>query len=287
MAPVRTSDVVVNGIRSFVRSAGPDEADEAVVFLHGSPGSGEDFAVLLERVGETTRAIAPDLPGFGRADRPNEFDYTVEGFARYLDSLLAHLGIRKAHLFLHDFGGAWGMRWAVEHPRQVRSLVLCCIGAMPGIRWHKYARIWRIRVLGELFQLLASRRAIRMSLHAENPKPFPDAFVNRVANDSDWPNKRAQLKLYRSIDDLGVFSVEIAEQLKPHGVPTLVLWGEGDAFLPARYAAMQPDYFKEAEVHVLAGCGHWPMIDEPEQVGTLTTAFLARHIGRERSADGA
>ncbi|MDP8953075.1 MAG: alpha/beta fold hydrolase [Actinomycetota bacterium] len=76
-----------------------------MVFSHGNPGSSRDWERLSSRAGEFGRAVAPDMPGFGRADKPEDFDYTVEGYARHLDGVMVELGIRRAHLVVHDFGG--------------------------------------------------------------------------------------------------------------------------------------------------------------------------------------
>ena len=88
MAEVSVGRESVAGVSSLVRSSGPGEAREAVLFLHGNPGSSEDWADLLARTGELARAVAPDMPGFGKADRPRDFDYTVDGYARHHDGLL-------------------------------------------------------------------------------------------------------------------------------------------------------------------------------------------------------
>ena len=55
------------------------------------------------------RALAMDMPGFGTADKPEDFDYSVPGYARHLGKLLAERGVRRAHLVMHDFGGPWGL----------------------------------------------------------------------------------------------------------------------------------------------------------------------------------
>ena len=73
------------------------------------------------------------------------------------------------------------------------------------------------------------------------------------------------LKLYRATPDLGAVSVRLAESLKDRNLPALVLWGDSDSYLPSTYADNQDDYF-DAQVHSLAGCGHWPMIDDPGRV---------------------
>ena len=170
------------------------------------------------------------------------------------------------------------MAWAAEHTAMVASITLFNIGVLPGYRWHKYARIWRVPVLGELFQLGATRSALQLLLDADNPKPFPRAFIERMHRDADWPMKRAVLKLYRATSDLGGLSRRLGEALAPHRFPALVIWGEGDGYLPVRYAREQSKYF-DASVHTLNGCGHWPMIDDPERVRDLVLPFLRDRVG--------
>ena len=69
---LRRGHLTVDGLRTPVIEAGPDVASEAVVFLHGNPGSSSDWADLVARTGEFGRAVAFDMPGFGRADKPDQ-----------------------------------------------------------------------------------------------------------------------------------------------------------------------------------------------------------------------
>ena len=75
---------------------------------------------------------------------------------------------------------SFSLAWAMAHPEQVGSLTLLNTGALPGYRWHKFARIWRTPLLGELFQLTATRAAYRHLINADNPKPLPAAFIDRT-----------------------------------------------------------------------------------------------------------
>jgi pimeloyl-ACP methyl ester carboxylesterase len=68
---LRTDDVTVDGVRSPVMQGGPLAAEEAVVFVHGNPGFSEDWRDLSERLSEFARTIAPDMPGYGNADKPS------------------------------------------------------------------------------------------------------------------------------------------------------------------------------------------------------------------------
>ena len=104
MAEIKTTQHLVDGVRCQVRASGPDADREAVVFLHGNPGSSEDWLELLESAGDFVRAIAPDMPGYGKSERPRHFEYSVPGYARFLASLFDELGLERVHLVLHDFG---------------------------------------------------------------------------------------------------------------------------------------------------------------------------------------
>jgi pimeloyl-ACP methyl ester carboxylesterase len=166
--------LTVDGIRAPMLAAGPPAATEAVVFVHGNPGSSQDWARLVERTGTFARAVAWDHPGFGRADKPAGFDYTVKGFAAHLGRCLDALGITRAHLVLHDFGGPWGMAWAAAHPAAFASGTLINIGILPGYRWHYLARIWRTPVLGELFNATTTRTGFRLLLRHATPAGSPE-----------------------------------------------------------------------------------------------------------------
>ena len=74
----------MGGLSTPVLEAGPEGASEAVVFVHGNPGSSGDWAALVDAVGEFARAVAFDNPGFGKADKPKDFDYNVGSYATFI-----------------------------------------------------------------------------------------------------------------------------------------------------------------------------------------------------------
>ena len=75
----------------------------------------------MPRAAAFSRIVAPDMPGFGDAAKPRHFDYSPRGYTRHLSALLERLGVKRAHLVLHDFGVAWGLGWAVENLDAVAS----------------------------------------------------------------------------------------------------------------------------------------------------------------------
>ena len=271
-----TLEVFVCGVRSRVLTAGPPDGAEAVVFVHGNPGPADDWRDLLARAGELGRAIAPDMPGYGRAGKPKDFSYSVDGYAGYLAALLDQLGITRVHIVAHDFGGPWALAWAARHPGAVASATLINTGVLIDYRWHRYARIWRTPVAGEVFQATASRPAFRMLLGRENPRLTRDQ-IDRIYDASrSWATKRAVLKLYRATpaDKLA----DLAAALRPLDRPALVIWGTRDAYLPREQAERQRRTFPSAQVELLEGHGHWVMLEDPERVASLVVPFLRRQL---------
>lgn len=274
---VTESVIEVGGIRTQLRSAGDPAATEAVVFVHGNPGSSRDWTGLLEAVGPVARGLAWDAPGFGHADKPASFDYTVDGYARFIAEALETLGVERVHLVLHDFGGPWGLRWAVDHPDQFASVVLVNTGVLLNYSWHALAKIWRTPLVGELFMATATRPAFRMLMKIGNPRGLPPDFVDRMYDDFDTPTRKAVLKLYRASPPSAM--EQLSAGLRALDRPALVVWGAKDPYIPVEQAEMQLRTFPSTEVHVLEDSGHWPFIDNPERTRELVVPFFRRVVG--------
>ena len=271
--------ITVSGVTSPVAQAGPADAREAVVFVHGNPGSWRDWEPVMPSVAEFARVVAPDMPGFGSADRPRDFPYTMQGYAAHLDGLLTRLGVDRAHLVLHDFGGPWGLEWAIGHRDRVASLTLVNTGVLIRYRWHILARIWRTPVLGEVFQRTATYPALKFLVNARNPQPLPEPFLRRMWEDSDAGSNRAVLALYRATDPVEV-ERRLAPALREMRPPALVVWGQGDPYLGPEMAGRQREVFPDAQVIALDGCGHWPMADDPARLTAAILPFLREQTSR-------
>jgi pimeloyl-ACP methyl ester carboxylesterase len=275
VSPVERGSLLAGGTRTRLLQAGPGEADEAVVFLHGNPGSADDWAGLAGAAASAgRRAVAFDLPDFGETIAPRGFEHNVPGYAGFVDRALAELRIDRAHLVLHDFGGPIGLYWAAAHPEAVASVTLIDTGLLPGYRWHILARIWRTPVLGELFQATATRRAFRLLINRREPRGLPREFVEAMYDHYDQRTRKAVLGLYRATDDPGGMSEALVQVFAERELPALVIWGEHDAYLPWSFAARQREAFPAAEVHVLPASGHWPFADAPDTVERIFTEFL-------------
>jgi pimeloyl-ACP methyl ester carboxylesterase len=275
---MRESSVSIEGVRSPVMETGPVDADEAAVFIHGNPGSIRDWQGLVRGVGEFGRALAMEMPGFGGADKPADFDYSVPGYASFLGRLLAKLSVRRAHLIMHDFGGPWGLAWGAANPQAVASVTCINTGVLSGYRWHYLARIWQTPVLGELFMASTTKTGMRLLLRRGNPRGLPVEYFEHVYKTFDRGTQRAVLRLYRNTLNTEEGARQLTEALRPLVLPALVIWGAHDPYIPVEFAERQRQVFPRAEVKVLPGSGHWPFVDDPDAVSRIVLPFLRKQL---------
>jgi pimeloyl-ACP methyl ester carboxylesterase len=271
-------EVKVAGIRSPLIEAGPQDAKEAVVFVHGNPGSHSDWTALVHRAGELGRAVAFDMPGFGKADKPRSFDCHVSSYAEFLQGALGELGIERVHLVLHDFGGPFGLFWGLGHADAWASVALINIGVMPGYEWHSMAKRWRTPVLGELVQAWVPRAGWRRAMQKANPKGLPPAFVDKMYDDYDRATRRTVLKLYRATPDPGSTAAQLGQAMADLHKPALVVWGAKDQFIGVQYAERQREFFDVRDMVILPDSGHWPFQDDPGAVERALVPFLAAQL---------
>lgn len=276
-AEVERSSLLAGGTRTRLVQAGPAEATEAVVFVHGNPGSADDWERLIAAAAGTgVRALAFDLPDFGETIAPLDFEHSMFDYAGFVGEALSELGVERVHLVLHDFGGPIGLVWAMAHPDALASITLIDTGVLPGYRWHSIARVWRTPIAGEALQASASRPFFRFMINLQEPRGLPREFVDQMHDHYDRRTRKAVLKLYRATPDPGAMSENLIELFAPRDIPALVIWGEGDAYLPSSFAVRQREAFPSADVHVLPASGHWPYADAPETVERLLVAFFER-----------
>ena len=239
-----------------------------ILYLHGNPSDGADFLPFLARTG----GVAPDLPGFGRSDKASTFDYSIDGYATWLEAFVDHLGLERFSLVVHDWGGV-GLALAQRRPELVERLVLTnCAPLLPGYRWHRWARIWRTRVLGELVMGFTTRFALRRALREAFVTRGPAAreVADRAWSHFDHGTQRAALKLYRSAPPEKLAAA--GSRLGEITAPALILWGEADPFITTDFAHAYGDALGgPARVEVVPAAGHWPWLDRPELVEEIAS----------------
>jgi pimeloyl-ACP methyl ester carboxylesterase len=233
----------------------------------------EDWMPFLRRM--SGPALAFDLPGFGRADRPSpaEFDYSMYGLAGFVTRFLQRMAVEDYSLVVHDWGGL-ALIAAQEEPTRVKRLALMnCVPLLPGYRWHRTARIWRTRGLGELSTRVWNRRLADLALRESRGdwSRHDPAFVDMIWNHLDRGTFEAILRLYRSADPERLEAA--GARLGQIDAPALVVWALRDRYIPEGFGRAYAERLPNAELLELPRAGHWPWIDEPDVVDRVV-AFL-------------
>ena len=236
----------VAGIETFWRQAG----DARILYIHGNPNNSDLWLPFLERTG----GVAMDLPGFGRSAKPANFDYSIEGYGSWLNAFLRGLGWDRCRMLAHD----WGAVGLMLGDRLERVVLIDAVPFLPGYRWHRFARIWRTPLLGELFQGSTTKWGLKRFLPG-----MPEDFIDSIWDHYDHGTQRAILKLYRSAPPEVL--ARAGERLGEINAPALVVWGGNDRYLPTRFAHAYGEVLG-GEVEVIDGANHWPWIDRPELV---------------------
>ena len=235
-----------------------------VLYVHGVPDSAEMWDPLLAQTG----GLALDLPGFGRSAKPSHGPYTIDGLADAIEAFLAHSGVDRVSLVLHDWG-AVGLAFAQRAPERIERIVLAdVVPFLAGYRWHRVARMWRTPVVGELAMGFTTRYLMQRGSGRSG------ADVDRVMRHFDHGTQRALLKLYRAADPDVLAAA--GRDLGRVTAPALIVWGERDPYLPADFARPLADALgtPAPEVEVVPGAGHWVVTEDPATVSRIVRFLM-------------
>ena len=264
-----------------MRLAHVDEGEgPPVLLVHGEPTWGYLWRKVMPPLLEAGyRCIVPDLPGFGRSDKPADDGwYDFDRHTAALSSLVDELGLEDTTLVCHDWGGPIGLRLAtIERGERFSRLVAMNTGIFTG--YQRMTDNWL-----HFRDFIASHRDVRVDMPirgacaiepseevvAAYTAPFPDA-------DSKAGVRAFPPMVPMGPDDPGAAKGRAtAEYLAQDDRPSLLLWGDSDPALPldpVGHAVQR--FFPTAEpLTVIENAGHYLQEDQGERIGTEITAWL-------------
>lgn len=266
----------VGGVKTYLVSAG---TGSPVILLHGLGASQHSWRGLLPLLAAKHAVYAADIPGFGRSEKPMDYDYTFKGFTGWAVSLLDVLGLEKAAFIGNSMGGATSVRLALEHPKRVTRLGLIgspfYIGNHPKLLWPM-----RWPLVGSLYEMMLGRFAVSVvaptSVHDKScmtpevideyalalKEPGGRKAVAHFLRNAIPPDAQAWMERYKTLE-----------------VPALVLRGEYDGVVDRASSERFCREARNARYHPLAGCGHAPQEEQPRLVADALLPFLAEGHG--------
>lgn len=240
---------------------------EALVFLHGVGGDAASWEFQLDAFADDYRAIAWDMPGYGRSAPIDPVIFPA--FAEALVRLFDHLDINKAHVVGHSIGGMVLQEAVALYPDRFLSLVLSATSPAFGNPTGDFQKKFvedRLRPLdeGQTMADLAEAAIPMMVSDGADPKGVATAIASMAATDPDV--YRATIKC--------LVTFERRASLGDIAVPTLALAGEFDRNSPAPMVAKMASKISNCKYVCMPGIGHLANQEKPDQYNAAIREFL-------------
>lgn len=271
----------VDGMRLSCLTAGDNGSP--VVLLHGA---GLDSATLSwgEVIGPLAvhhRLFAPDLPGYGKSERPAT-QYTIDFYVTVLKHVLEILHLDQVSLVGLSMGGAIALALALDTPSLVEKLVLVdAFGIQDRVAAHRLSYLFvHLPFLNAASYWLMgrSRFLVRQSLLAAliyNPACLSEELVEQVYQAaSEHGAGRAFISLQRSEVLWSGLRSNFTARLHEIAVPTLLVHGAQDQLVPLAYAKRACTLISHSHLHIMQECKHWPQREKPEEFRRVVGNFL-------------
>lgn len=272
--------VDAGGVRTRYVESGDRDADEAVIFVHGTGGHLEAFTRNLLPHAEHFRTIALDMVGHGFSDKPDH-DYEIAHYVGHLLDFCDAMGIVRAHVHGESLGGWIVAQFAIDHPERVASLTLNTAGGLntdPAVM----ERVYNVtmKAVAE-----ASPETVRARLEwlMNDPARVTDDLVelrHRIYTQPGFVRAMEHILCLQHMD-IRMRNVLSEEGLSTIVAPTLVVWTDHDPTAPTETGQRFVDSIPNAEpLVVMADCAHWPQWEKADEFNALHLAFLHKHAAR-------
>jgi len=277
---VQVADGEGGELRMHYVDEGPRDG-KVVLLLHGEPSWSFLYRKMIPGIVEAGhRAVAPDLIGFGRSDKPSEkADYSFQRHIDWLTSFLTQLDLRGVTLFGQDWGAVLGLRLAAENESRFDRIAIGNGGLPTGdrppndafMRWQKFSQTSPVFDIGRLIQA-ATVTTLPDDVVAAYDAPFPDdsykagarIFPSLVPTTPDDPAAAANRKAW--------------DVLREWKKPFLTCFSDSDPVTKGGERALQsliPGATGQPHVMITGG-GHFLQEDKGEELARILVDFIAR-----------
>ncbi len=240
-------EIQIDGIKINYEQHG---SGEDVLVLHGWGASMQTMRPVIDALEVTYRVTALDFPGFGGSDFPPD-SYGVPEYTKLTREFMNKLGIQKAHIVCHSFGGRVTILLASQNPEMVRKIVFTDAAGVRKPRTLKYY----IRTYSyKLAKRISRGRAVKKLLLA-------------LGVDVDKRVKNAGSSDYRALPEtmrrvfVRVVNLDLKKHLSAIKSPSLLIWGENDQDTPLEFAKIMEKRIPDAGLVVFPGAGHYSFLD--------------------------
>lgn len=264
-AGLRTRIVIIDGLKIPYLDGG---RGEPVVLIHGFGANKDHWPQLAKHLTHQYRVIAPDLPGFGEADRRMDLSYTVSAQIERLHEFITELRLDSFHIGGNSMGGLLAAVYAARYPQSVKSLWLL---APAGVATAQPSELMQMIGQGKNLLLVdnAEDFAALTDLCFFRPPYVPPAFQRLLAARA-IADRPLQAKMFQDL-----FAEAVTLETTLHGVtiPTLILWGDHDRLLHVSGAEVLAAVLPKADKVIMKDMGHCPQLERPQETAEIYLRF--------------
>ena len=270
----------------FYREAGAPDA-HVTLLLHGFPTSSFQYRELFPRLADRYRVIAPDLPGFGFTEIPENrhYQYSFDALVHTVLAFTGALHLKCYALYVFDYGAPTGFRLAMARPERVTAIVSQNGNADEeglGDAWAPIERYWREPTAehrGTVREAL-NPEGIRWQYTVGAPNPdmiAPEGYTLDVAMIARPGNMDIQLDLFPDYSTNVRLCPAFQEYFRKYEPSLLAIWGKNDPFfIPAGAEAYRRDN-PNAAVEFLDTV-HFALETHVEEIASAMQQFLAKTV---------
>ena len=267
-ADLRENRATVSGFDIAYLDGG---AGEPLLLVHGFGADKDNFTRVAGRLTPHYRVIIPDLPGFGESSKPDTVSYSIAEQVERVRAFAQHLGLQRFHLGGSSMGGAIATAYAAKYPAEVASLWLLAPAGTAAafdseLRQH-YQKTGENLLVARTPEDHARVRAFVMS-----KPPFLPYSIRRVLGERAAANYPLHSKIFAELNA----AAPIESYVTRIDAPALIVWGTQDRALNPKGAAALKALMPNAQVILMEGIGHLPMI---EAAGPSARDYLAFRQG--------
>lgn len=271
---LRKRSAKVDGER-FVWLEGGNPRGTPVVLLHGFGASKENWLPLLPFLARRHRLFIPDLPGWGESHFRFGNSYGIDHQVARITHWLEHYVPAPVHLVGSSMGGALASFIAARHPQCIATLTLMNAAGVRGTQASEFEE----GLLNGHNPLVAHNLAdvLRMfTIVTERNRHLLAVMLGPVMSRMMIPRRHVNTHLFQQL-------MEHQPQQELRGItnvqsPTLVLWGEQDRVLHVSCAATYQQLIPHAQIKILRGIGHLPMVEAPAVTARCLRRFWRQHV---------
>ena len=250
---------------------------EPLVLLHGLGDSHRTWRRVAPALAQRFRVLMPDLPGHGLSGRPDA-PYTLDWYAHALAEWMDAIGLERAHIVGHSYGGGVAQWLLLDHRARVERLALVAAGGL-GREVGVGLRLATVPVLGPALTPLLMRLGTGSMMRLA-PKlfgnPEPEEIEKLVWMNLAPGSARAFRRTVNACIDVFGQHMQTFDRINEiTSLPPLALfWGDDDRIIPLRHGERARDRLENTALHVFAGCGHYPHLIDPERFARELSTFL-------------